>query len=379
MKRVLIALILIAAAAGGLWMLTHRKAGDGAPAKPGGTRGGPVPVTVADVTVRAVPLERRTFGTVEPAATVTLRSQVSGTLSNACFAEGQSVAANDLLFVIDTRPLEAALQQAEAARARNAAQLANAEKEARRQDELFKAGIASEDTRDQARTAADSLRAQVQSDEAAVVNARLQLDDAYIRAPVSGRMGALQLHAGNLVKANDTPLAVLNQVKPVLVRFSLPQQDLPLVRERMAAATLPVLATGADPAATVRTGALVFVDNAIDQATGTIAMKARFANDDEALWPGQYVTVALQLAVQDKAMVVPSRAILPGQHGDYVYIVGPDASVSNRPVRVDRTYGETAVIAAGLQPGDRVVTDGQLRLAPGARIAASEGERARTP
>lgn len=368
MKRIAIIGMALAVVAGAVWFGRHGRPAANAAARGPAGRGGPSPVTVAEVESRSMPVERRTFGTVEPASTVTLRSQVTGILTNVLFAEGQEVRAGDLLFVIDPRPLDALRQQAEAARTRDTVQLANAEKEARRQDELFKSGITAEDVRDQAHTLVETLRAQLQADTAAVENARLQLEYCRICAPVSGRMGAILVHEGNLVKASDTALAVLNQIKPALVRFSLPQQDLPQIRERMAAAPLSVLATRPDATSATRTGTLVFVDNAVDATTGTIALKARYDNADEALWPGQYVTVALHLAMQENATVVPSRAVLPGQRGDYVYVVGADSSVSNRPVRVDRLQGDDAVVSSGLAPGERVVTDGQLRLAPGARV-----------
>ncbi len=375
MKRALLILFLASAIAAGAW-LYHRSA---QPARSNGAaaRREPAPVTVAEVTVKSVPLERRTFGTVEPAVTVDLRSQITGVLTNVAFTEGQEVRAGDLLFVIDPRPLEAQLAQAEANRMKDAAQLRNAEKEAGREDELFKKGFAAEDTRDRAHTEVETLRALLQADDAAVANARLQLDYCRIRAPANGRMGRLMVHAGNLVKANDVTLATLNQIKPVFVRFSLPQQDLGLIRERMAAAPLTVMASLPAPSSTTCTGTLVFVDNAVDAATGAIAMKARFDNEDEALWPGRFVNVTLRIGVDAGAVVAPARAILPGQRGDYVYVVNADGSVSNRPVRVARTHGDDAVIAGDLSAGERVVTDGQLRLTPGVRVSVKPPAAAR--
>ena len=370
MKRFFVALVVLAVIGLGTWGYHLRRT----PAKPdaAGNRGGPVPVTVAAAERKPVPLDLRTFGTVEPVATVALKSQITGVLTNALFVEGQEVREGDLLFVIDPRPQESLLRQAESSRTRNAALLANAEKEARRQDELFKSGVTAEDACDQARTQVDALRALLQSDDAAIEQSRLQLGYCRIVAPVNGRIGARQIDVGNLVKANDVTLATLNQLKPIHVRFTLPQQDLGRVRERMAAAPLDVLAALPDSASNVHTGRLFFIDNAIDPATGTIPMKARFDNDDERLWPGQFVTVILRLAVQTNALVVPARAVLAGQKGSYVYVAQPDNTVSSRVVQIERTCADDAVIAAGIEPGERVVTEGQLRLAPGARITVKK-------
>lgn len=373
MRRLVLVALALAAIALGSWATLRR--GHSGPAQPDNptARGAPAPVVLADARIMAVPLDIRTFGTVAPLATVTLRSQITGTLTNVLFNEGQEVKEGDLLFVIDPRPQEALLRQAESIRARDAALLANAEREARRQDELFKSGVASEESRDQARTQVETLRAQLQAEDAAIDQARLQLSYCRIASPLTGRIGARQADAGNLVKANDTPLATLNRVKPIEVRFTLPQQELCRVRARMAQGALAVMVTLPD-GATSRTGVLAFVDNAVDTATGTIAMKARFDNADESLWPGQFVPVTVRLAMQDDALVVPARCVLPGQKGAYVYVAQPDNTVSSRVIRVDRTVGDIAVIAAGLEAGERVVADGQLRLGPGARIAPKPSE-----
>lgn len=366
MKRFFLVLIVVACLTPAVVYFSHR----GAPAKPAtdAAKSAPAPVVVTEAVRKDVPLDLRTFGSVEAVASVALKSQITGLLTNAPFIEGQAVHEGDLLFVIDPRAQEAQIKSAQASQARDTVQLRNAEKEATRQDQLFKGGITAEDVRDQARTAVESLQAAVQADEAAVDTARLQLDYCRIRAPVSGRIGSVLVHVGNLIKADDVALATINQVDPILVRFSLPQQDLGRVRERMAANPIAVTATLSGPTSCTKTGALVFVDNAVDSTTGAVIMKARFDNANEAFWHGQFVSVTLQLTVEKNALVVPARAILPGQKGSYVYRVESDNTVKVCPVRVARTAGDDAVIADGLEPGDRVVTEGQLRLAPGSRV-----------
>lgn len=346
----------------------------GAPSK----RAAVVPVTVASAERRFVPLELRTFGVVEPMATVAVKSQITGLLTNVLVREGQEVRKDDALFVIDARASEAALKEAEAALAKDLAQLHNAEKEAQRQEALLKQGIAAEDVRDQALTSVEVLKAQVQSDRAAVGSAALQVDYCHIQAPISGRIGSLLVHAGNLVKANETTLVTLNQLQPILVRFAFPQSNLRTIREKMAAGALSVQATVPDAVSEVATGRLTFVDNAVDNATGTIMLKAQFDNADLALWPGLFVSVVLQLGDAADTLVVPARAVLPGQNGSYVYVVGADDTVSNRAVNVLRTQSDLAVVGSGLSEGERVVTDGQIRLAPGMRvkIQAEKGQAA---
>lgn len=339
------------------------------PAKPqqGARTPAAAPVLVAPVTAKAMPVELRTFGTGEALSTVTIRPQIGGVLTEVKFREGQDVREGDPMFVIDPRPAEAAVMQAEAALARDTAQLRNAEKEATRRDDLFKKGFTSEESRDQARTGVETLRATVAADEAAVATARLNLQYCSIRAPVSGRTGSLLADRGNVVKANETALVTVQQVKPIRVRFAVPQRYLDPIRERMAGDQPPeaiVSATGGGS----ETGTVVFVDNAVDTTTGTIILKARLDNESGRFWPGQFVDVVLRLSVQQDARVVPASAVLDGQNGAYVYVVTPAGTVSNRNVRVDRMVGDEAIIAEGVAAGESVVTDGQLRLAPGMRV-----------
>lgn len=365
-SRLIPIVLLIAVIVGGRSFFRRPAASESSPAA---KRAVTAPVTVAAVEFRAVPLELRTFGVVEPVATVAVKSQITGILTNVLVSEGQEVRKDDPLFVIDPRGSEAALKQAQANLAKNLALLRNAEKEAQRQEELLKQGIAAEDIRDQARTGVEVLKAQIESDRAAVENAALQAGYCHIAAPIDGRIGNLLVHEGNVVKANDTTLVTLNQIKPILVRFAFPQRELPAIREKMAGAPLPVMATIPGATSQVVTGVLTFVDNAVDNATGTILLKARFENGDTALWPGQFVNIALQLGAAERVLTIPARAVLPGQNGSYVYVVSADGIASNRPVRVLRTRQDDAVIGGGLEQDERVVTDGHLRLAPGMHVA----------
>jgi membrane fusion protein, multidrug efflux system len=331
-----------------------------------------VPVKVAAVERKDVPVTLSAIGTVEPYSTVTVKSQIEGQLAQVVFREGQEVHKGDLLFVVDPRPFEAALRQAEANLARDRVEAENAAVEEKRFAPLLRDGVASKDEYDQARTHAEAMRAAAAADEAAVERARLELQYCSIRSPIDGRVGEILVHEGNVVKENDTTLAVVNQLRPAYVDFSVPQEDLPEVRRRMAAGTLVVaVRPEGDPAPI--TGELRFVDNTVDVATGTIHLKALFTNDDETLWPGQFVTVAVTLSVRRDAVTVPAEAVQAGQQGPYVFIVKADRTVEIRPVTVAMSAGADAVIGQGLAAGETVVTDGQLRLAPGMTVATDGG------
>lgn len=329
-----------------------------------------VPVTVGQVAQKAIPLQLRAIGNVHAFSTVSIKSQVEGTLARVYFNEGQDVKKGDLLFQIDPRPFEAQLKQAEANLARNMAQAANAHLDERRFADLFKEGGVSQQQYEQARTNAAALDATLQWDRSAVANAKLQLGYASIRSPFDGRTGSLLVHQGNLVKANDAdhPLVVINQVRPIYVAFSVPEQELPDIRKYMALGTLKVEAPIAGREGRPARGDLAFVDNAVDLTTGTIQLKAAFPNSDNALWPGQFVNVVLTLTTEANALVVPSQTIQTGQQGSYVYLVNTDLTVESRPVVVRRTYEDDVVVEKGLVAGERVVTDGQVRLFPGARV-----------
>jgi multidrug efflux system membrane fusion protein len=331
-----------------------------------------VPVTTASVVQKAMPIEIQVIGSVEPYSSVAIRSQITGQLIAVNFKEGDIVQRGQVLFELDRRPLEAALGQAQANLTRDMAQAANAEVQATRFQQLVDRGIAPREQGDTARTSVAALNATVEADRAAVENAKIQLQYATITAPISGRTGALMVHQGNLVRANDqTPLVVINEVAPISVAFTIPEARLADLRRYMARGSLTVTATpqGSDTSAT---GRITFIDNAVDQNTGTIRIKGTFPNDDGRLWPGQFVNVVVTLSMEPTAVVVPSVAVQAGQDGTYVFAVKPDQSVEMRPVRVARTRGAESVIAAGVQPGETVVTDGHLRLVPGGRISAKQ-------
>lgn len=377
MNRIVPAFLCVVTAAS----LAGCRRGNETPARPqnsGARSAAAAPVLAARAAARPVPVELRTFGTVEALSTVVVRPQIGGVLTEVKFREGQEVREGDLLFTVDPRPSEAAVKQAEAGLARDTAQLRNAEKEAVRRDDLFKKGFASEEARDQARTSVETLRAAVAAGQAALDAARLNLQYCSILAPFGGRTGSLLADRGNVVKANDTALVTLQQVQPIRVRFAAPQGYLDQIRDRMAGKQPPdaIVATSGG---SIETGRVVFVDNAVDQATGTIALKAELGNEGGRFWPGQFVDVVLRLAVQEGALVVPASAILTGQNGSYVYLINADGTVSNRAVLVDRTVGDETVVGSGLAAGDSVVTDGQLRLAPGVRVTIKTNSPAGGP
>ena len=328
-----------------------------------------VPVVVAQVEQKTVPVEIRAIGNVEALSTVALKAQVTGQVTAIHFREGQDVRKGDLLFEIDRRPFEVALAQAQADLARDKARAENSRLQAERYSKLYQEGVASKEQYDAQRADADALAAAVQADQAAIDQAKLNLEYCSIRSPVDGRTGSLMLHVGNLTKANDVPILVtINQITPIYVNFAVPEQVLAEVKARMAAGRLSVRALVPDEPAATEGGALSFVDNAVDAATGTIKMKATFPNPRRRLWPGQFVNVVLTLSAQPNAIVVPAQAVNTGQSGSYVFVVRSDGKAEMRRVTPGRTVGNETVIAEGLKPGETVVTDGQLRLVDGSRV-----------
>lgn len=336
------------------------------------TRGGrspAVPVTVASVIQKNMPLQLEAVGSVEAYSTVSVRAQIIGTVMQVHFKEGQDVKQGDLLFTIDTRPFEAALKQAEANLAKDVAVLANAREQARRYAELVKKQYVSQEQYDQIRTNAEALEAAAEADKAAVENAKVQLSYCRIYSPLTGRTGSLLVNEGNLVRTNDvTALVTINQINPIYVTFSLPEQNLSEIKKRMAGTTLKVEAISPDNQDRLEEGALSFIDNAVDRTTGTIKLKGTFTNTNRRLWPGAFVKVALTLANQPQAIVIPSQAIQTGQEGQHVFVLKGDSAVELRSVVVSRTLDGAAVIEKGLQPGEKVVTDGQFLLGPGTKV-----------
>jgi membrane fusion protein, multidrug efflux system len=338
----------------------------------------PVPVTVGTAERRAVPFELAATGTVEPLQTVAVLPQVSGPLVQIAFTEGQEVKKGQILFQIDARPFRAALDQAEANLARDSATAANADQDAQRYSALVDKEYVTAQQYDQARTTASAARATLAGSRAAVEQARLNLQYATIRAPIAGRTGSLRVRQGNLVRTSDaSPLVTINQIRPILARFSVPAANLGLVQQH--SAEEPPVRAQPTGGGTVSEGKLSFVDNAVDTTTGTILLKGLFPNQDGALWPGEFVDVRLRLYVEQNVLVVPASAVVSGQQGSFVFVVGADSTAATKKVRVSRTATDLAVVSGELQPGDRVVTDGQLRLRAGSKVqikAPSDSARA---
>jgi len=358
----------------------------------------PVPVTVGEAVEKTVPVQLTAVGNAQAYTTVGIKSQINGQLVEVRFKEGQDVKKDDLLFVIDPRPFEAALRQTEAALSqrqaevrqaqatveRDSAQLENARTQERRYRELVAKELIAREQYDTLNTNMTAMQATVEADRAAVENAKaalqaaqanvdnakLQLGYTTIRAPIEGRTGNLLVQNGNILKANDdNPIVVINQIHPIYVSFAVPEQYLSDIKKYGAAGSLKVIARLPRQQETLATGQLTFVNNAVDQTTGTIQLKATFANEDNVLWPGQFLDVSLQITSRT-AVVVPSQAIQPGQQGPYVFVVKPDQTVESRPITPGVRLGAETIVEKGLKSAERVVTDGQLRLVPGARIEA---------
>ena len=327
-----------------------------------------VPVTVARAERRAVPFELAATGAVEPLQTVAVLPQISGPILRIAFSEGQEVEKGQILFQIDPRPFQAALDQAKAMLARDQAQAQSAVLDAQRYAELVTQDYVTKSDYDAKRANAEALQAVVRADSAAVANAALNLEWAAVRAPISGRTGRLLVREGNLVRANaPDPLVTINQIHPILVRFAVPERHLPDI-QRHSRGRLPVLVSPSKTDTAASEGLLTFVDNAVDTATGTVLLKAEFPNRDNALWPGEFLNVRLQLYIENNALLVPAQAVMTGQQGTYVFVLNQDGTARSQPVTVERAAGAYAVIAQGVRPGDEVVTDGQVRLVSGAPV-----------
>jgi membrane fusion protein, multidrug efflux system len=327
-----------------------------------------VPVTVAKAEQKTVPINLTAIGTAEAFSTVSIKSQVNAILEQVHFKQGDFVKKGDLLFTLDARPFQSSLAQAQANLARDKAQEELNQVQATRYEKLFAAGVAPREQYDQMRANADAQQALVHADEAAVESAKLQLQYCTIYSPVDGRTGALQVYPGNLVKENDVPvLVVINEISPIFVDFAVPEQYLGVVKKYMTGGRLQIQSTPyGDTVA--ETGYLTFVDNNVDNTTGTIKLKGTFPNGDHRLWPGQFSTVSLRLAEEEKATVVPSQAVQTGASGDFIFVVKSDSTAESRPVKVARQMDGETVISSGVAPGDTVVTDGQLRLIPGIKV-----------
>jgi len=369
-----------------------------------GMGGGDVPVRVAIATEKNVPVEIQVIGNVEAYSTISVKAQVGGELTNVAIHEGDFVKKGDLLFSIDRRPLEAALNQAVANAAKDEAALGQAQAtlakdeaqakysdaQAKRYAELFKEGVISKDQSEQLRASADaqaqtvaadraaieSSKAAIGSSRAMVENARVQLGYTVTRSPIDGRTGNISIKQGNVVMPNNQELMTINQIEPIYVTFAVPEAQLPAIKQYMATGKLPVRARPQDDPGGEETGVLTFVDNAVDVTTGTIKLKGTFQNSDHKLWPGQFVRVTLRLTMQQNAVTVPNEAVQTGQNGSFVYVVKQDRTVESRNVVTGARVGQDMVVDKGLQAGETVVTEGQLRLAPGSRIVLpGEGKK----
>jgi multidrug efflux system membrane fusion protein len=328
-----------------------------------------VPVTTSSVVLKIVPVRLYAIGNVEPFTTVALKARVDGQIVSVHFKEGDEVRQGAVLFELDPRPFAAALKQSQANLLKDRALLDRANEQEKRYKDLLARNFISPDAYEQVRTNAATAAATVAGDEAAIDGAKLSLEYCTIRAPVTGYVGRIQIQQGNLVKANDTnPLVTINQVVPIYVSFSVPEQNVSDVRKYQANGELKVQANFTNAAHAPIAGKLSFLDNTADTTTGTIKLKAEFANTDKALWPGQYVNVVLTLYDQKDAVVAPSGAVQNGPKGQYVFLVKPDLTVELRNIKIARTEGDDTIVASGLQPGDQVVTVGQLRLAPGMKV-----------
>jgi multidrug efflux system membrane fusion protein len=329
-----------------------------------------VPVVVAPVVEKTVPVNLYAIGNVDAYVTVAIKAQVDGQIVRVHFKEGQDVAKGALLFEIDPRPFEDQLRQAQANVVRDQAQQQNALAQARRYEQLLQKQYVSREQYDQIRANLEVAEANVKADEAVVAHAKLQLEYTKIRSPITGRTGKIMFQEGNLLKANDTgPLVVINQVNPVYVTFAVPEHSLDAVREYLKKGTAQVSIARSKATQSPISGKLVFVDNAVNTATGTISLRAEVQNPDEALWPGQFVNVSLTLYEQQKALVVPANAVQTGPKGQYVFVVKPDMTAEMREIVVERTEGADTVIASGVAPGEQVVINGQSRLVPGTRVS----------
>lgn len=337
------------------------------------------PVLAGQAVRDRVPILLTAVGRVEASEIVEIKARISGVVRAVHFTEGQDVRKGDLLFSIDSRDLEAALRSAKAGLERVRARLVKAAEDKRRYDELLRQNIISQGQQETSATELAALDAELRSAEAAVEAAKIALSHAEIRAPLNGRTGIIQLHAGNMVKANaDSPMVVISSVEPVNVRFSVPEAHLATIMTNQNVSPLEVLAkpTGAADAVS---GTLSFIDSSVDTTTGTIALKARFANASRHLWPGQFADVTLAVGTLENAVLVPAQAVAPGAEGEFVYVIRPDDTVEFRRVKTGTRHKGMVVVQSGLEGNERVVLDGHLRLSPGAAVTVRQGGAENSP
>lgn len=332
------------------------------------------PVTVAKAATKPMPSQFETVGRAQAIASVAVRSRIDGVIETVSVADGQDVKVGDTLFTLDTRLLQAGLQQAEANRAKDAAQLEEAKRELARLVPLAQRDFATKSALDQQQATVNALDATVNADDAAIESMNVQISYAKITAPIDGRIGSISSKVGSSIKANDTPpLLTINQIRPIYLSFSVPQRFLAEIHDGMVKGVLPVVAKGPDQPDMPERGAVAYTDNAVDATTNTLGVWASFDNRNTRLWPGLYVNVTLIFGIQQNVIVVPAEAIQAGQNSSFVFLVRPDMTAEMRPVTVDRVIGGEAVITEGLKGGETVVTDGQLRLSDGTKMTIAKG------
>ncbi len=380
MKRVVMALAVLAVlASGGIAYQTLILASAQSQTA-GQPRATPVvPVVVAAARREPTPVRLDAVGTVQAIASVAVKSRIDGLIAEVKVRDGQYVKAGDTLLLLDQRAAEAQVRQMEAQVARDRAQLTNAKRDVNRFAPLVAKDFVSHQQYDTAVTNSQALEAGAKADEASLENAKVLLTYYTIATPMDGRIGTIGLKAGSNVKANDLPILTINQTKPIWVAFSLAQSDFPAVRRAMEAGPVEVDVAAPGDSEAPEKGRVEFFENAIDATTGTIALKATFDNPQERLWPGEFVNVSVMLSVEEDALVVPQAAVQVGQSNNYVFVVRPDSTAEMRPVQVTRNVAGKSVIAKGLEPGEQVVTDGQLRLSNGSRVEIRSAERPGKP
>lgn len=365
MHKITPAQIMLMIVASSCFIGSHSASGQGKDQ----TAGKSVPVVATDVVTKSVPIQIATIGRVQTIASVAVRSRIDGVITTVHVMDGQEVKSGDPLFTLDDRALQGTLRQAEANLARDRAQLENARREVERMTPLMQREFASRQQFDQMRTNAATLEATTRAAQAQIEVARTQLSYTVIRAPIAGRLGTINFKAGNSIRANDTtPLATLNQIRPIYVGFSIPQANFATIQRAMASGPVKVMAEIPEDKESAQMGKLTYIENAIDAATNTLGVKATFENPQNRLWPGQFVNVSIILGVEPNALVVPADALQAGQRGSFVFVVREDSTVEARTVTVDRRIGDDLVISKGLKLGEKVVTAGQLRLDDGTRV-----------
>ena len=376
-RRTFATLGIVALVAAGGWAVYGRQGGGEAGSAAAAEKGAQsVPVRTAVVEAREMPVRVDVIGTVEPLATVAVKSRIDGLIIEVGFAEGDFVNAGQVLFRMDDRAARAQLAQAEANLLRDQAQLADAARILARNEALAERGFAAKATLDTARAAHEALKAATAAGDAQIRNLRTLLDYTIVRAPIEGRTGAQAFKLGSNVKANESALVTINQTRPIAVTFAVPQTELAAIRAAQAKKPLPVTVRVRGTKPLTADGTLTFIDNAVDQTTGTITLKATLANRDETLWPGQFVDVSVLVETMPNVPSVTSAAVLVGQDGAYVFVVGHERSAEARPVTVDRTVDGVAFVSHGLAVGERVIVSNQLRLAPGSPVLIEDAPAA---